>query len=130
VHQHYLITKRSLRLIKLKHIVNGIVVSEIDIKEGDFTVGRAQGNDLQLEDSVVSSQHARFNIQRSPYMDAIFDITLEDLGSTNGTYVNGKKITHKRLNHSDQIRIGTHEFKIFDAKAGIGTQTEFYVPDE
>ena len=117
-------------MIKLKHIVNGVIVSEIDLQVGEYTVGRAKGNSLQLDDGAVSSQHGRFAIERSPYMDDIFDITLDDLGSTNGTYVNGEKISNIRLNHNDQIRIGTHEFKIFDAKAGIGTQTEFYVPDE
>lgn len=117
-------------MIKLKHIVNGVVVSDFKIEEGVFTIGRGQGNSLQLDDGVVSTNHARFIIERSPYMDSIYDITLEDLGSTNGVYVNGKKITRQRLSHSDQIRIGTHEFKIYDPKSGVGTQTEFYVPDE
>ena len=117
-------------MIKLKHIVNGVVVSEIDMKVGEYTIGRAKGNNLQLDDGAVSGQHARFQIETSPYMESIYDITLEDLGSTNGTYVNSDKITNIRLNHNDQIKIGTHEFKIFDAKAGIGTQTEFYVPED
>lgn len=117
-------------MIKLKHIVNGVVVSDIEINEGEFTIGRGQGNTLQLDDGVVSTHHAKFIVERSPYMDSIYDITLEDLDSTNGVYVNGAKITRQRLNHSDQIRIGTHEFKIYDPKSGIGTQTEFYVPDE
>lgn len=117
-------------MIKLKHIVNGVVISDIEIKEGEYTIGRGQDNDLQLDEGVVSTNHAKFIIQRSPYMDSIYEITLQDMGSTNGIYVNGKKITNQRLNHSDQIRIGTHEFKIYDPESGIGTQTEFYVPDE
>lgn len=117
-------------MIKLKHIVNGVVISDIEIKEGEFTIGRGQGNSLQLDEAVVSTNHAKLFIQRSPYMDSIYDITLEDLGSTNGVYVNGMKATNKRLNHSDQIRIGTHEFKIYDTENSVGTQTEFYVPDE
>jgi len=117
-------------LIKLKHIVNGVVVSDFEIQVGEFTIGRAKGNSLQLEDGAVSSQHAKLVVERSPYMDSIFDITLEDLGSTNGTYLNGSKISSQRLSHSDLIKIGTHEFKIYDANSGIGTQTEFYVPDE
>lgn len=117
-------------MIKLKHIVNGVVVSDIQITEGEYTIGRGQDNSLQLDEGVVSTNHAKFVIARSPYMDSIYDISLEDLGSTNGVFVNGEKITSKRLNHSDQIRIGTHEFKIYDPDSGIGTQTEFYVPDE
>ncbi len=117
-------------MIKLKHIVNGVVVSEIDMEIGEYTIGRAADCNLQLDDGVVSSQHTRFKIERSPYMESIFDITLEDLGSTNGTYVNSEKVSRIRLKHNDLIRIGTHEFKIFDAKAGVGTQTEFYIPDD
>ena len=117
-------------MIKLKHILNSIVVSEIDMHEGEYTIGRAQGNSLQIEDGVISGQHAVINMKRNEYMDAIFDISIKDLGSTNGTYVNSEKIKEQRLNHGDHIRIGTHEFKIFDDQAGVGTQTEFYVPDE
>jgi len=117
-------------LIKLKHILNGVVVSEIEMHEGDYTIGRSQGNSLQIEDGVVSGQHAVINVQRSPYMDAIFDITIKDMGSTNGTYVNNIAVKEQRLNHGDQLRIGTHEFKIFDDQAGQGTQTEFYVPED
>jgi len=117
-------------LIKFKHILNGVVVSEIDMQEGDFTIGRAPGNSLQLEDGAVSSSHAVLNVCRSPYMEAIFDIVIKDLKSTNGTYVNSSLIKEKRLQHGDQIRIGTHEFKIYDDQAGVGTQTEFYVPED
>lgn len=117
-------------MIKLKHIINGVVVSEIDMHEGDYTIGRAEGNSLQLDDGVVSGKHALLNIQRSPYMDAIFDITIKDMGSTNGTYVNNFAVQEQRLNHNDLIRIGTHEFKIYDDLAGDGTQTEFYVPED
>ena len=117
-------------MIKFKHILNGVVVSEIDMHEGEFTIGRAHGNSLQLEDGAVSGKHAVVNIQRSPYMDAIFDITIKDIKSTNGTYVNNALIKEKRLQHGDHIRIGTHEFKIYDDQAGVGTQTEFYVPED
>jgi pSer/pThr/pTyr-binding forkhead associated (FHA) protein len=120
----------ELILIKLKHILNGVVVSEIDMHLGDFTIGRSQGNSLQIEDGVVSGEHALIKVERSPYMESIFDITIKDLNSTNGTYVNSDKVNEKRLKHGDQIRVGTHEFKIYDSQAGVGTQTEFYVPEE
>ena len=117
-------------MIKLKHILNGVVVSETDMVEGNYTIGRSQGNNLQLDDAAVSGQHAVIDVKRSPYMDAIFDIHVRDVGSTNGTYVNKLKIKEQRLKHGDQIQIGTHEFKIYDDLAGENTQTEFYVPEE
>lgn len=117
-------------MIKLKHILNGVVVSEIDMIEGNYTIGRGQDNKLQLEDAAVSSQHAIIDVKRSPYMASIFDIHATDAGSTNGTYVNKMKVKKQRLKHGDQIQIGTHEFKIYDDQAGENTQTEFYVPEE
>jgi len=117
-------------LIKFKHILNGVVVSELDMQEGSFSIGRSPGNSLQLDDGSVSACHAAIDVTRSPYMEAIFDIVIKDLKSTNGTYVNSELIKEKRLQHGDQIRIGTHEFKIYDDQAGVGTQTEFYVPED
>ena len=116
-------------MIKLKHILNDVVVSELSVEEGEYSIGRAQGNSLQLEDTAVSGKHAIIDVKRSPYMDAIFDIAIKDGGSTNGTYVNNIKVKNQRLKHGDIIRIGTHEFKIYDDQAGEGTQTEFYVPE-
>ena len=117
-------------MIKLKHILNGVVVSEIDLHEGNYTIGRNHGNSLQLDEGVVSGDHAVINLQASPYLPGTFDVSIKDLGSTNGTLVNNAQVTEKRLNHGDVIRIGTHEFKIFDDQAKTGTQTEFYVPEE
>lgn len=116
-------------MIKLKHILDGVVVSEITVTEGEYRIGRSEGNDIQLDDAVVSGKHAIIDVKRSPYMDAIFEITITDSGSTNGTYVNNLNIKNQRLKHGDQIRIGTHEFKIYDDQAGVNTQTEFYVPE-
>jgi len=116
-------------LVKLKHIINDVVVDEIDMVEGDFTIGRNSGNNLQLEDGVVSGEHAVLTFTPNEYMPEMFDISIRDLGSTNGTYVNGSTVTEKKIIHGDSIRIGNHEFKIFDDESSIGTQTEFYVPD-
>lgn len=117
-------------MIKLKHILNAVVVSEIDMPKGDYTIGRNRGNSLQLEDGVVSGEHAVITIASSPYLPDMHDITIKDLGSTNGTYVNGVAVKEKRLNHGDQVKIGQHEFKVFDDQSNVGTQTEYYVPDE
>lgn len=117
-------------MIKLKHIINSVVVSEIDLSEGIFTIGRNHGNSLQLEDGVVSGAHAVITLQPSPYLPELMEISIKDLGSTNGTYVNGSKITEQRLQHDDLIQIGSNEFKVHDDHANTGTQTEYYVPDE
>ena len=117
-------------MIKLKHIINSVVVSEIELPQGNFSIGRNDGNSLQLEDGVVSGQHAVITLEPSPYMPEVFDISIKDLGSTNCTYVNSSAIKEQRLKHGDVIRIGDHEFKVFDDQSNVGTQTEYYVPDE
>lgn len=117
-------------MIKLKHILNGVVVSEIDLNEGDFTIGRSRGNSLQLEDGVVSGDHAVITLRPNDYMPEIMDVSISDLGSTNGTYVNNQTVTQQRLKHNDVIKIGTHEFKLSDDRASDSTQTEYYVPED
>ena len=118
-------------MLKIKHIINSVVVSEIVLQEGDFTIGRNTGNNLQLEDGVVSGEHAVLMITPNKYLPEIFDISIKDLNSTNGVYVNSKKINELKLKHDDVISIGSHEFKVFDeAQFNASTQTEYYVPDD
>ena len=117
-------------MLKLKHILNGVVVSEIDLQAGDFSIGRSRGNSLQLEDGVVSGQHAVISLRPNDYMPEILDVSIRDLGSTNGTYVNNQQVNEQRLKHNDVIKLGTHEFKLCDDRASVSTQTEYYVPDD
>ncbi len=118
-------------MLKLKHIVNSVVVSEIVLPEGDFTIGRNKDNSLQLEDGVVSGNHAVITLTSNEYMPEIFDVCVEDLNSTNGVYVNNIKVSEQRLKHDDTLRIGSHEFKLLDdAESNTGTRTEYYVPDD
>ncbi|MBE9568961.1 MAG: FHA domain-containing protein [Proteobacteria bacterium] len=116
-------------MIKLKHIVHGAIVSEIDMDEGAFSIGRNHDNDLQLDDGVVSGKHAILTLAASEFLPEQLDITIKDLGSTNGTYVNGQAIEKKSLRHGDLIRIGTYEYKVYDDQSHVGTQTE-YIPEQ
>jgi pSer/pThr/pTyr-binding forkhead associated (FHA) protein len=117
-------------LIKLKHIINGAVVSEIDLSQGEFSIGRNHGNSLQLDDAVVSGQHAVITMTPNPYLPEVFDISIRDLGSTNGTYVNNALVKERDLRHGDSIRIGTYEYKVFDDQSNENTQTEYYIAEE
>ena len=112
-------------MIKLKHIINGAVVSEIEMVEGDFSIGRDHGNSLQLDDGAVSGSHALISLAANAFLPDTFDISISDLGSTNGTYVNGSAIKQQQLRNGDSIRIGTYEFKLFDDQSHVGTQTEY-----
>ncbi len=112
-------------MIKLKQLINGAVVSEIDMSAGDFSIGRNHGNNLQLDDGVVSGEHAMLKLVANHFLPESLDMTIRDLGSTNGTYVNNTAVKQKLLRHGDSIRIGSYEYKVFDDQSHVGTQTEY-----
>jgi len=66
------------------------------------TLGRAQGNSIVLNDSTVSSRHARIY-----WSDGQFYI--EDLGSLNGVFVNGQKVTLSRVEQGSTFKLGSNE---------------------
>src|SRR5262249_36596667 len=71
----------------------------------EIIVGRSSDLDMVLVEDMVSRKHARINLQTD-------GIWIEDLGSTNGTFVNGEKIKRSRLKEGDRILIGTSILKV------------------
>jgi hypothetical protein len=68
-------------------------------------IGRAAANDIRIDDSYASSKHARL-------YDREGVVYIEDMNSTNGTYVNGRRLgAQQPLRPSDRIRIGDTEFR-------------------
>ena len=84
---------------------NSTVLNELKIDQDEIIIGRDSGNDIQIDNVAVSREHAR--IIRGPNYYLI-----EDLNSTNGTFVNGKKINKKFLQEVDEISIGKHSLQI------------------
>jgi len=76
-------------------------LKEYPMDKDAFTVGRKPENDIQIDNPVVSGKHAR--IFRESHK-----VFLEDLGSTNGTFVNKKKVSKVELKHKDIVFIGKH----------------------
>lgn len=70
------------------------------------TMGRAPRADFIVEAALVSRLHCQFSLT------AEGTLTVEDLGSTNGTFVNDRKIQQARLNAGDRIRVGRLEFTV------------------
>jgi pSer/pThr/pTyr-binding forkhead associated (FHA) protein len=90
-----------------------IVVRSADLDEGDvyaidsssLTIGRGDANDLALHDDYASARHARFE----PRRDGVY---VQDVGSTNGTFVNGIRLAQdRRLAPGDIVRIGETDLK-------------------
>jgi ABC transport system ATP-binding/permease protein len=75
---------------------------------GTVTVGRDPGNDIVLKELLVSRRHAE--VRRSGAEHVVVD-----LGSSNGTYVNGRQVSHAPLEPGDLLSIGRHEF-VFDGE--------------
>src|SRR6476660_2286434 len=74
-----------------------------DLSEALITIGRISENTLQIEDVSVSSRHAQLTLDDSG------DYILRDIGSTNGTELNGKEIapeTNHKLQDGDKVRFG------------------------
>jgi pSer/pThr/pTyr-binding forkhead associated (FHA) protein len=77
----------------------------LKLTEGTISIGRAEDNDLSIHDTFVSAHHARiFTYQSASY--------IEDLESTNGIYLNGKKVLKHTLHSGDIVSLGKHQFKI------------------
>ena len=80
------------------------VGSAFDVN-GSLTIGRSPQMDIQIDDPFASGRHARIYERGGLFY-------LEDMGSTNGTYLNGKKLASSELLHAeDRIRIGDTEFQ-------------------
>ena len=89
---------------KLLLIENNETVSSFDLAEGKITIGRGGDCEIRLDDEAVSRQHARI-------ITLMGDAFLEDLGSSNGTYVNGKLTQKCALNDGDVVQIGEKELR-------------------
>lgn len=80
---------------------NNEVADHIDIKQGDMKVGRRPGCEVFLDNLSVSGEHANiFTIGEDSF--------IQDLNSTNGTFINNKKITKHHLRNGDAVVIGKH----------------------
>ena len=80
-------------------LVRGNAPSPVLIQGNDFMIGRSHRNHLVLSDSVASGQHVRLRYSQGVWF-------IQDQNSSNGTFVNGKRITAQRLNDGDQIKMG------------------------
>jgi two-component system, cell cycle response regulator len=82
----------------------------IPLERDEVTIGRAIEADVRLNDFRASRLHARITSERDPKTDSV-TYRITDLGSTNGTLINGESITDVMLNHGDKIIIGDSLFR-------------------
>ena len=95
---------------KLIVSIDGVVVKEFQLTKDRSTIGRRPYNDVVIDNLAVSGEHAVIQMAGG-------QASLEDLGSTNGTYVNGKAIKKHELVHDDSIEVGKYKLKFLDGEA-------------
>lgn len=84
--------------------VNGVVIKEVQLTKDRTSLGRRPYNDIVIDNLAVSGEHAV--LQMSGH-----EVYLEDLNSTNGTYVNGKAVKKQLLQSNDSVEIGKYTIK-------------------
>lgn len=90
--------------------LGGQVLTEFNMTKERYTIGRLPDNDIRIDNPAVSGHH-------SLVINILNDSFLEDLSSTNGTYVNGKLIKKHALQHGDVITIGHHQLRFVETVA-------------
>ncbi|MDQ2077283.1 FHA domain-containing protein [Marinimicrobium sp. ABcell2] len=102
-------------MAQLIQLIDDVVANKFDVPQGSLHLGRHPGSDIQLDDGAVSARHARIIAETNADFPQFREYYLEDLHSTNGTFVNGQKISgRRRLHHNDTLRIAWNEFKFVD----------------
>jgi len=98
--------------------LDGQVLAEYNMTKERYTLGRLPDNDVRVDNAAVSGHHALI-------INILNDSFLEDLNSTNGTYVNGKLIKKHALQHGDVVTIGHHHLRFVDSQVETADQDEF-----
>src|SRR5260221_10427717 len=91
-------------MAKLILSMDGLVLKEIPLTKERTTIGRKPHNDIQIDNLAVSGEHAVI-------VTILNDSFLEDLGSTNGTVVNGNAVKKHFLQNNDVIELGKYKLK-------------------
>ena len=89
---------------KLIVSIDGVVIKEVQLTKERTTLGRRPYNDVVIDNLAVSGEHAVVLMSGN-------EVLLEDLNSTNGTYVNAKAIRKQVLRHNDMLEIGKYKIK-------------------
>ena len=98
--------------------LDGQTLAEYNMTKERYTVGRLPDNDIRIDNAAVSGHH-------SLIINILNDSFLEDLNSTNGTYVNGKLIKKHALQQGDVVTVGHHQLRYVDDQAADESEDEF-----
>jgi predicted component of type VI protein secretion system len=97
--------------------LDGQTLAEYNMTKERYTIGRLPDNDIRVDNAAVSGHH-------SLIINILNDSFLEDLNSTNGTYVNGKLIKKHALRHGDVITAGHHQLRYVDDQGDVAASED------
>ena len=106
---------------KLVVSLDGVVIKEVQITKDKTTLGRRPYNDIVIDNLAVSGEHAVLQMVGA-------DVFIEDLNSTNGTYINGKAVKKQLLAHNDTVEIGKYKIKYLVEDGGDYEKTMIMRP--
>ena len=101
---------------KIVVLSEGLTGRSFELKVDKTTVGRLEDNAFQISEQSVSSHHCELLLKGS-------DVIVRDLNSTNGTYINGEKISEKVLKPGQILRLGNVEARLETDGAGATANT-------
>ena len=105
-------------MAKLILSMDGLVLKEISLSKERTTIGRKAHNDIQIDNLAVSGEHGVI-------VTILNDSFLEDLGSTNGTLVNGQPIKKHFLQPNDVIELGKYKLKYINEAPKVAAAADF-----
>ena len=106
---------------KLVVSLDGVVIKEVQITKDKTTLGRRPYNDIVIDNLAVSGEHAVLQMTGQ-------DVFIEDLNSTNGTYINGKAVKKQLLQHNDTVEIGKYKIKYLSVESSDYEKTMIIPP--
>jgi len=105
-------------MARLTLSLDGQTLAEFNMTRERCTIGRLADNDIRIDSAAVSGHHALI-------INILNDSFLEDLNSTNGTYVGGRLVRKHALQHGDVITIGHHQLRFVDADEADADRESF-----
>lgn len=100
--------------------IDGVVIKEVQLTKDRTTLGRRPYNDVVIDNLAISGEHAVFQMTGS-------DVFIEDLNSTNGTYVNGKAVKKQQLHNGDTVEVGKYKIKFVGEASAEGFEKTMMV---
>lgn len=102
--------------------IDGVVIKEVQLLKERTTLGRRPYNDVVIDNLAISGEHAVLHMVGET-------VEIEDLGSTNGTYVNGQSTKRQLLHHGDLVEVGKYKIRfVGEADGGAFDKTMALTP--